>query len=61
MDIPFYYDPMIAKLICRAESREAAIKKMIRVIDEYEITGLETTLGFCRLRYEPRSLYIGKF
>jgi propionyl-CoA carboxylase alpha chain len=47
MDIPFYYDPMIAKLICCAENREEAIHKMIRAIDEYEITGLQTTLGFC--------------
>ena len=48
MEIPFYYDPMIAKLICHAEDREAAIAKMIRAIDEYQVTGLETTLGFCQ-------------
>jgi propionyl-CoA carboxylase alpha chain len=46
MDIPFHYDPMIAKLICHAEDRESAINKMIRAIEEFEITGLETTLGF---------------
>jgi len=47
MEIPFYYDPMIAKLICHGENREDAIRKMIRAIEEYEITGLQTTLGFC--------------
>ncbi len=47
MDIPFYYDPMIAKLICHGTSRDEAIAKMIRAIAEYEITGLQTTLGFC--------------
>src|ERR1044071_5233920 len=31
MDIPFYYDPMIAKLICHAETREAAIEKTIQI------------------------------
>ena len=61
MDIPFYYDPMIAKLICHAESREAAIKKMIRVIDEYEITGLETTLGFCRFVMNHEAFISGNF
>ncbi len=61
MDIPFYYDPMIAKLICRAESREAAIQKMIRAIDEYEITGLETTLGFCRFVMEHPAFSSGNF
>jgi propionyl-CoA carboxylase alpha chain len=47
MSIPFYYDPLLAKLICHAESRDEAIRKMIRAIDEFEITGVETTLGFC--------------
>ena len=47
MDIPFYYDPMIAKLICHGENRAEAIEKMIRALAEYEITGLQTTLGFC--------------
>lgn len=47
MEIPFYYDPMIAKLICHADTRETAIEKMIRAIGDYEITGIETTLGFC--------------
>ena len=61
MDIPFYYDPMIAKLICRAETREEAIAKMIRAIDEYEITGLETTLGFCRFVMNHDAFRSGNF
>jgi acetyl-CoA carboxylase, biotin carboxylase subunit len=61
MAIPFYYDPMIAKLITRAESREAAIEKMIRAIDEYEITGLETTLGFCRFVMTHEAFRSGNF
>jgi acetyl-CoA carboxylase, biotin carboxylase subunit len=48
MSIPFYYDPMIAKMICTAQTRAEAIEKMIRAIDDYEITGVETTLGFCK-------------
>jgi propionyl-CoA carboxylase alpha chain len=61
MEIPFYYDPMIAKLICHAENREAAIQKMIRAIDEYEITGLETTLGFCRFVMQHPAFTSGNF
>jgi propionyl-CoA carboxylase alpha chain len=61
MSIPFYYDPMIAKLICHADTREAAINKMIRAIDEYEITGLETTLGFCRFVMEHEGFRSGAF
>lgn len=61
MDIPFYYDPMIAKLICHAESREGAIEKTIRAIDEYEITGLSTTLGFCNFVMHHEAFRSGKF
>lgn len=48
MDIPIYYDPMIAKLITHAATREEAMDKMVRAIDEYQITGVQTTLEFCR-------------
>ncbi len=61
MSIPFYYDPMIAKLICHAEDRAGAIEKMIRAIDEYEITGLETTLGFCKFVMQHEAFRSGNF
>ena len=48
MDIPIYYDPMIAKLVTFGKDREDAIAKMKRAIDEYEIVGLKTTLSFGR-------------
>ncbi|MCK6618640.1 MAG: acetyl-CoA carboxylase biotin carboxylase subunit [Cyclobacteriaceae bacterium] len=61
MSIPFYYDPMIAKMICHAETREMAIAKTIRAIDEYEITGIETTLGFCRYVLKHEAFRSGNF
>jgi acetyl-CoA carboxylase biotin carboxylase subunit len=61
MEIPFYYDPMIAKLISHADTRSAAIAKMIRAIDEYDITGLETTLGFCRFVMHHEAFRSGNF
>ncbi len=61
MDVPFYYDPMIAKLICGGESRQDAIEKMIRAIAEYEITGLETTLGFCDFVMKHEAFRAGVF
>jgi acetyl-CoA carboxylase, biotin carboxylase subunit len=61
MEIPFYYDPMIAKLVTKADSRTAAIEKMIRAIDEYEITGIETTLGFCRFVMKHDAFTSGNF
>jgi len=46
MDIPIYYDPMLAKLIVWAATREQAMNKMLRVIGEYEVAGVATTLPF---------------
>ncbi len=61
MKIPVYYDPMIAKLVVHAEDRDAAIKRMLRAIDEYKISGVETTLGFCRFVLRHESFLSGKF
>jgi acetyl/propionyl-CoA carboxylase alpha subunit len=46
MEIPIYYDNMLAKLIVWAPSRTEAIARMRRAIREYVITGIETTLMF---------------
>lgn len=46
MEIPIYYDPMIAKLVTKGENREESIERMIWAIDHYEISGLRTTLDF---------------
>jgi acetyl/propionyl-CoA carboxylase alpha subunit len=46
MNIPIYYDPMLAKLIAFADTREHAINRLVRAIDEYKITGVKTTLSF---------------
>ncbi|MBV6405171.1 MAG: acetyl-CoA carboxylase biotin carboxylase subunit [Flavobacteriales bacterium] len=48
MTIPIHYDPMIAKLIVHGATREEAIARMERAIDDYAIGGVETTLPFCR-------------
>jgi len=61
MDIPIYYDPMIAKLITYAHSREAAIERMERAIDEYRITGVRTTLPFCRFVMGHEAFRSGDF
>jgi len=61
MTIPIYYDPMIAKLITYGATREEAIRKMIRAIDEYTILGVQTTLGFCRYVMEHEAFRSGQF
>lgn len=61
MDIPIYYDPMIAKLVTFAHNRQAAIDRMIRAIDEYKIVGLETTMGFCKYVMQHKLFVDGSF
>lgn len=55
MDIPIFYDPMIAKLVVHAATRNEAIERLCRAIDEYYIKGIQTTLGFGKwaVRTEP--------
>ncbi|MBS9773754.1 MAG: acetyl-CoA carboxylase biotin carboxylase subunit [Tenacibaculum sp.] len=46
--IPPNYDSMIAKLIVKAQTREEAINKMKRALDEFVIEGVKTTIPFHR-------------
>jgi acetyl-CoA carboxylase biotin carboxylase subunit len=61
MDIPIYYDPMIAKLIVHGKDRTEAIEKMIRAIGDYKIVGVETTLDFCKFVLKHEAFVSGKF
>jgi acetyl-CoA carboxylase biotin carboxylase subunit len=44
--IPPYYDSMIAKVICRAQTREECITKMERALNEFIVEGIKTTVPF---------------
>ena len=63
--IPPFYDSMIAKLITTAQSREEAINKMKRALDEFVIEGIKTTIPFHRkLMDDPKYIsgdYTTKF
>jgi propionyl-CoA carboxylase alpha chain len=52
---------MISKLIVHAEDRNAAISKMIRAIDDYQVAGIETTLSFCRYALQHEAFVSGNF
>lgn len=47
MPVTLYYDPMLAKLITWAPTREEAIASMLAALDRYHIAGISTTIPFC--------------
>lgn len=61
MDIPIFYDPMIAKLIVWGKTREEAIEKSIKAIDNYQISGLKTTLDFGKYVLKHEAFKSGNF
>jgi len=61
MEIPIYYDPMIAKLVTYGKDRTEAIERMIRAIDEYHITGIQTTLAFGKFVMQHEAFISGMF
>ncbi len=59
--VPPYYDSMIAKLICRAQTREECIKKMARALDEFIIEGIKTTVPFHQKLMKDEKFKSGDF
>ena len=59
--IPPYYDSMIAKLIVRARTRDEAITKMERALDEFIVEGVKTTVPFHQKLMQNEDFRRGNF
>jgi len=59
--IPPHYDSMIAKLICRARTREDCINKMRRALDEFVVEGVKTTVPFHQQLMQDENFINGNF
>lgn len=59
--IPPNYDSMIAKLITTAQTREEAINKMKRALDEFVIEGIKTTIPFHRQLMDDPDYVAGNY
>ncbi len=59
--IPPYYDSMVAKLITFAATRDGAIAKMRRALDEFVIEGIQTTIPFHRKMMDNPDFIAGTF
>lgn len=61
MEVPIFYDPMLAKLITYGKTREEAIQLMLKAIKEYEVEGVMTTLPFGKFVFEHEAFRSGNF
>jgi len=61
MEIPIYYDPMIAKLVVWGKTRAEAIERCIAAIDNYQISGVKTTLDFGKFVLKHPAFRSGNF
>ncbi len=61
MDVPIYYDPMLAKLAVHGATRAEAIQRMKEAISEYEVEGVATTLPFGRFVMDHEAFVSGRF
>lgn len=59
--IPPYYDSMIAKLICRARTREECISKVRRALNEFVVEGVKTTIPFHQQLMDNEDFIKGNF
>jgi acetyl-CoA carboxylase biotin carboxylase subunit len=59
--VPSNYDSMIAKLICKAPTREECIKKMARALDEFIVEGIKTTVPFHQQLMKNEDFKSGNF
>jgi acetyl-CoA carboxylase, biotin carboxylase subunit len=59
--IPPYYDSMVAKLIARGQTREEAIVRMKRALEEFVIEGIKTTIPLHRRLMDDKRFRAGDF
>jgi acetyl-CoA/propionyl-CoA carboxylase biotin carboxyl carrier protein len=59
-EVPGLYDPLVAKLIVHDVDREHARRRMLRALDEFEIGGITTLLGFHRALLEHPCFVAGE-
>ncbi|MGM8227007.1 urea carboxylase [Cellvibrio sp. ARAG 10.3] len=60
IDVPAYFDPMLAKVIVHDTSREAALKKLADTLEASSLYGIETNLGYLRALLHDETLRSGK-
>ena len=60
-EIPIHYDPMISKLVTYGATREEAIQRMRRALDEYMILGVKTSIPFLKKILDQKDFIEGNY
>jgi acetyl-CoA carboxylase, biotin carboxylase subunit len=60
-EVTINYDPLLAKLVTWGSTREQAIQRMKRALAEYDISGVKTTVPFCRFVMDEPSFVKGEY
>ncbi|NEX13380.1 MAG: acetyl-CoA carboxylase biotin carboxylase subunit [Prosthecochloris sp.] len=59
--VPPHYDSLIAKLIVHADTRQEAIERMLRALDEFIVVGIKTTIPFHKKLLRTEAFRSGEF
>jgi acetyl-CoA carboxylase biotin carboxylase subunit len=60
-EVPIFYDPMISKLITWGDTRDHALRRMRRALEEYEVRGIRTTIPFFKWILDEADFKAGRF
>jgi acetyl-CoA carboxylase, biotin carboxylase subunit len=61
LDVPIFYDPLIAKLSAWGGDRQHAVLRMARALGEYEVRGIKTSIPFFRWLLQTADFREGRF
>lgn len=59
--VPFYYDPLMVKLLTRGDNRDEAISRMRRALNEFIIEGVKTNIPFHKVALEDEAFKRGDY
>jgi acetyl/propionyl-CoA carboxylase alpha subunit len=61
VEIPYHYDPMLAKVICWGPTRDVAVQRMRRALREYVIVGIQSNIPFHLQLLSDKRFLAGQF
>lgn len=60
-ELTVHYDPMVAKLIVHADTRQECIERTIQALNTYQLVGFKTTIPFCALVLDSMEFQTGNY